>query len=146
MSHFGLNAFRSVYASFEALYGPELFHRIEPDWERSQASYIRTAISDHDDETWVYEIDGRVAGFVVLKLDEQGIADIDLLAVDPAAQGRGIATTLNQFALDRSQEASMRYVIVATADDPGHAPARRSYTHVGFTPMPIQWNLHIARL
>ncbi len=125
--HFGLNAFRSVYASFEHLYGPELFSRIEPDWERSQATYIRTAVSDPDDETWVYEIDGRVAGFVVLKLDEHGIADIDLLAVDQALQNNGVATTLNGLALDRAQEASMRYVIVATADDPGHAPARRSY-------------------
>ena len=143
---FGVEAFRSVYASFEILYGPELFERIEPDWEASQASYIRTAITDSDDETWVYDLDGRPAGFVVLKMDAHGIADIDLLAVDPDAQGRGIATTLNRFALDRSQEASMSYVVVATADDPGHAPARHSYERAGFSPMPIQWNLQIIRL
>ncbi len=143
---FGVEAFRSVYASFEILYGPDLFDRIEPDWEASQASYIRTAITDSDDETWVYDLDGRPAGFVVLKMDAHGIADIDLLAVHPDAQGRGIATTLNRFAFDRSQEASMAYVVVATADDPGHAPARRSYERAGFTPMPIQWNLQIIRL
>jgi ribosomal protein S18 acetylase RimI-like enzyme len=143
---FGLEAFHSVYASFEILYGPELFERIEPDWEASQASYIRSAITDSDDETCVYDLDGRPAGFLVLKMDAHGIADIDLLAVDPDAQGRGIATTLNRFAFERSQEASMSYVVVATADDPGHAPARRSYERAGFTPMPIQWNLQIIRL
>ena len=143
---FGVDAFRSVYASFETLYGPDLFRRIEPDWEVSQASYIRSAITESDDETWVYELDGRPAGFVVLKMDAYGIADIDLLAVDPDAQGRGIATTLNRFAFGRSQEASMAYVVVATADDPGHAPARRSYERAGFSQMPIQWNLQIIRL
>jgi RimJ/RimL family protein N-acetyltransferase len=112
----------------------------------SQASYIRSAITDSDDETWVYDLEGRPAGFVVLKMDDAGIADIDLLAVDPAQQGQGIATMLNRFAFERSQEESMSYVVVATADDPGHAPARRSYESAGFVPMPIQWNLQIIRL
>ena len=143
---FGVEAFRSVYASFETLYGPDLFERIEPDWEASQASYIRSAITDSDDETWVYDLDGRPAGFVVLKMDAHGIADIDLLAVDPDLQGRGIATMLNRFAFDRSRAASMACVVVATADDPGHAAARRSYERAGFSPMPIQWNLQIIRL
>jgi ribosomal protein S18 acetylase RimI-like enzyme len=143
---FGIEAFRSVYSSFETLYGSDLFGRIEPDWEASQSSYIRSAITDSNDETWVYERDGQPTGFVVLKMDDHGIADIDLLAVDPDAQGQGIATMLNRFAFARSQEASMTYVVVATADDPGHAPARRSYVRAGFTPMPIQWNLQIIRL
>lgn len=143
---FGVEAFRSVYASFETLYGPDLFERIEPDWEATQASYISSAITDSDDETWVYDLDGRPAGFVVLKMDAHGIADIDLLAVDPEVQGQGIATMLNRFAFDRSQEASMAYVVVATADDLGHAPARHSYERAGFSPMPIQWNLQIIRL
>ncbi|MCU1504479.1 MAG: Acetyltransferase family [Ilumatobacteraceae bacterium] len=79
-------------------------------------------------------------------MDVHGIADIDLLAVDPNLQGRGIATTLNNFAFQRSQEASMAHVVVATADDPGHAPARRSYENAGFVPMPIQWTMQIIRL
>ena len=143
---FGVEAFRSVYASFEDLYGPDLFPRIEPDWEASQASYIRSAITDSDDETRVYDLEGRPAGFVVIKMDDDGIADIDLLAVNPTQQGQGIAKMLNRFAFDRSQEESMSYVVVATADDPGHAPARRSYERAGFAPMPIQWNLQIIRL
>jgi hypothetical protein len=40
----------------------------------------------------------------------------------------------------------MAYVIVATASDPGHAPARRTYENVGLTPMPIQRNLLVAKL
>ena len=143
---FGVEAFRSVYASFKALYGPDLFGHIAPDWEASQASYINSAVTASDDETWIYDLDGRPVGFVVLKMDVHGVADIDLLAVDPKAQLRGIATMLNRFAVGRCQEASMAYVVVATADDPGHAPARRSYENAGFAPMPIQLNPQIIRL
>ncbi|MEZ5228566.1 MAG: GNAT family N-acetyltransferase [Acidimicrobiales bacterium] len=135
-----------MYASFENLYGPELFVRIEPDWEASQASYIRSAITDPDDEAWIYEIDGEPAGFVVVEMDDHGVADIDLLAVDPKHQGNGIATTLNRFAFDRYQEASMEFVVVATANDEGHTPARSSYERAGFEPMAIQWDLQIKRL
>lgn len=143
---FGLGAFRSVYASFERLYGADLFSRLVPDWQRAQSDYIQSAITAPEDETWVYEIEGRVVGFVVVKTDDHRVADIDLLAVDPTAQGRGVATSLNTVALQRCQELSMDYVVVATADDPGHAPARRSYEKAGFRPMPIQWNLQIAEL
>jgi ribosomal protein S18 acetylase RimI-like enzyme len=143
---FGLEAFRPVYASFRHEYGSHLFNCIEADWEHRQATYIADAIGDPNDETWVYELDGRPAGFVVLKTDEHGIADIELLAVDPAMQGRGIAAALNGFACDRAGEAGMKHVVVATADDAGHAPARRSYERAGFEPMAIQWNLQIARV
>jgi ribosomal protein S18 acetylase RimI-like enzyme len=143
---FGLEAFRPVYASFHREYGTHLFDCIEPDWERSQAVYIEEAIKDPDDETWVYELQGRPVGFLVLKMDEHGVADIDLLAVDPTVQRRGIAAALNRFAVDRAGEAGMRHVVVATADDAGHALARRSYERAGFEPMVIQWNLQIARL
>jgi ribosomal protein S18 acetylase RimI-like enzyme len=143
---FGLEAFRPVYASFRHEYGTHLFDCIEADWEHRQATYIADAISDPNDETWVYELAGRPAGFVVLKMDEHGIADIDLLAVDPAMQGRGIAAALNRFACARAGEAGMEHVVVATADDAGHAPARRSYERAGFEPMAIQWNLQITRL
>lgn len=108
--------------------------------------HTSTARSPTATTTWVYDLEGRPAGFVVLKMDDHGIADIDLLAVDPAQQGQGIAQMLNRFAFERSQEESMSYVVVATADDPGHTPPRRSYESAGFVPMPIQWNLQIIRL
>lgn len=143
---FGLEAFRAVYAAWQQLYGDDLFHRLEPDWEQAQSAYMRSAITRVGAETWVFETAGRAAGFLVLTMDDQKLGQIELLAVDPEVQGHGVATALNQHALERCREAGMAYVIVATASDPGHAPARRSYEKVGFRPMPIQWNLLVAKL
>ena len=145
-ARFGLEAFRPVYAAWQRLYGDDLFHRLEPDWEQAQAAYIRSAITRVDAETWVFETAGRATGFLVLTMDDQQLGEIELLAVDPEIQGHGVATALNQHALERCREAAMAYVIVATATDPGHAPARRSYEKEGFRPMPIQWNLLVAKL
>jgi GNAT superfamily N-acetyltransferase len=145
-AQFGLEAFRPVYASWQQLYGADLFHRLEPDWEHAQASYIRSAIARADAETWVFETGGRATGFLVLTMDDQKLGEIELLAVDPEMQGHGVGTALNQHALERFRDAAMAYVIVATASDPGHAPARRSYEKAGFRPMPIQWNLQVVEL
>jgi GNAT superfamily N-acetyltransferase len=60
-----------------------------------------------------------------------------MLAVHPDHQNRGIGTELNLFALERMKENGMKLVSVGTGGDPGHAPARRSYEKVGYTPLPI---------
>jgi ribosomal protein S18 acetylase RimI-like enzyme len=143
---FGLESFRSVYASFEERHGEDVFPRMFPEWENVQAEYMEAACTSGDKETWVYESDGAASGFVVLTTDPQKLGDIELLAVDPDAQGAGIGTMLNRFGISRLRELGMEYAIVATADDPGHAAARRSYEKVGFIPMPIQWNFLIAKL
>lgn len=142
----GTDTFKHVYASFEQQHGPDLFAHMFPNWEATQASYMESACLDADKETWVYEDHGEVAGFAILTTDEQKLGEIELLAVDPQTQGRGIGTALNQFSLDRLQGLGMEYAIVATADDPGHASARRSYEKVGFVPMPIQWNFQYIQL
>jgi ribosomal protein S18 acetylase RimI-like enzyme len=61
-------------------------------------------------------------------------------------QRAGVATALNRHALERCRMEAMTYVLVSTASDPGHAPARGAYEKVGFKPMPIQSNLLIAKL
>jgi ribosomal protein S18 acetylase RimI-like enzyme len=145
-ARFGLEAFRPVYAWWWRLYGDDLFHRLEPDWEQAQTVDIRSEITRADAETWVFETAGRATGFLVLTLDEQELGRIELLAVDPEMQRQGVASALNQHAVERCREAAMAYVIVSTASDPGHAPARHSYENVGFKPMAIQSNRLIAKL
>ena len=143
---FGLESFRPVFASFKEQHGEDVFPRMFPNWEITQAKYIESACRSADRETWVYEMDGAVSGLLVLTMDDQMLGDIELLAVDPDKQEHGIGTALNQFGVNRLREAGMAYAIVATANDPGHAAARRSYEKVGFMPMPIQWNFLIAKL
>ena len=136
---FGLEAFRPVFASFEEGYGSDLFHRLRPDWETAQTEEIRSSCTAEHADTWVAEIDGAAVGFVVLHKDEDtGMGQIYLLAVDPEAQNRGVGTQLNEFGVEHLRAAGMAWVIVGTGDDPGHAPARRSYEKAGFTPIGIQ--------
>ncbi len=142
----GMEAFQPVFASFEREYGVDLYPRLRPDGEQAHADYIESACTDEDKDTWVLERDGGVAGFVVLTTDEQGVGRIELLAVDPAQQRRGVGKTLNRFALGRLAAAGMAYAVVGTGNDPGHAAARASYEAVGFRPWPVQWDMLVGRL
>ncbi len=143
---FGLEAFRPVFASMERAYGPDLFARLRPDWQQAQAEYIEEACSDPGNDTWVLEREGGVAGFVVLVTDDRAIGRIELLAVDPAHQRRGVGGALNRFAVARLAAAGMVYAVVGTGNDAGHAPARASYRAVGFRPWPVQLDMLVGRL
>jgi ribosomal protein S18 acetylase RimI-like enzyme len=87
---------------------------------------------------WVAEVGGAIAGFIAYSLDAaKKKGEVELLAVDPAFQNRGIGTMLNTFALERMRESGMDLAEVSTGGDPGHAPARRSYEKAGYTPLPL---------
>jgi ribosomal protein S18 acetylase RimI-like enzyme len=142
---FGIEAFRPVFASFESMYGKDLFDRLRPDWERAQSAYIETVCTNKD--ALVAVIDGAASGFVVMERDVfDGIGAIELLAVNPQFGNRGVGTLLNHSALSWLQDAGMAYAVVSTGNDPSHAPARRSYEKAGFELAPVQWNLMVARV
>lgn len=140
-----LSALSLVFASFRNTYGQDLFDRLRPDRESSQADYIGMVCTDKP--TPVSIANGQISGFVVLEADVfDGIGAIELLAVDPQHAGGGIGTALNSAALRWLEQAGMAYAVVSTADDASHGPARRSYEKVGFEPMPVQWHLRAAKL
>jgi ribosomal protein S18 acetylase RimI-like enzyme len=60
-----------------------------------------------------------------------------MLAVDPAAQRRGIGRALTDQATHWLRAQGMRVAIVETGGDAGHAPARRVYEQAGFRVLPI---------
>ncbi len=60
-----------------------------------------------------------------------------MVAVDLDFQGRGIGTTLLEFALDWMKEAGMAISMVETGGDAGHAPARKTYEKAGFERRPV---------
>jgi ribosomal protein S18 acetylase RimI-like enzyme len=79
-----------------------------------------------------------VVGFIAYKLDLQDqVGEVDLLAVHPEYQNRGIADQLNRFVLERMKASGMTIAVVGTGGDPGHAPARRSYEKAGYTGLPL---------
>ena len=133
-----LRAWAPVFASFETILGGDLYRRVHPDWTSSQAASVREAIDRN--ETWVAVVNGAVGGFVNVIFDEaESSGEIYMIAVDPDAQRRGIATALTDLALDEMRARGLTLAIVATGGDPGHAPARATYEKAGFTACPQVW-------
>ena len=91
-------------------------------------------------DTWVAVDDGSTTGFVNVTFDQaERSGEIYMIAVDPAAQRRGVASRLTEHALDEMRARGLDLAIVATGGDPGHAPARRTYEKAGFTGCPQVW-------
>jgi ribosomal protein S18 acetylase RimI-like enzyme len=135
----GLSAWEPVFASFETVLGLDIFHAIWPEWRKSQREGIEGVCKGEDALTvWVAELGGAAVGFVAYKLNEDSKeGEVEMLAVHPDYQNRGIGTELNCFALEQLREAGMILAAVGTGGDPGHAPARRSYEKAGYTPLPL---------
>jgi GNAT superfamily N-acetyltransferase len=63
--------------------------------------------------------------------------EIDMVAVDPEHQGRGLGSALVEFAVAQIAAAGVGLAEIGTGGDPGHAPARRVYEKAGFTALPL---------
>ncbi len=134
-----LLAWAPVFLSFEQVLGAAIFGRVYPDWRSGQEAVVREMCGESENcVTWVAELDRAIAGFVTIEVKaETGVGEIQLLAVHPEHQNRGIGTELNAFALRQMKDAGMKLAVVGTGGDSGHAPARRSYEKAGFTALPL---------
>jgi ribosomal protein S18 acetylase RimI-like enzyme len=133
-----LLAWERVFQSFEQVLGSEIYLRIYPDWKIGQRKAVEDLCNDARNETWVAEENGIVVGFILWEINQvDHSAEVEMLAVHPDYQNRGIGTELNAFALAKLKDAGVTVVAVATGGDPGHAPARRSYEKAGYTPLPL---------
>jgi ribosomal protein S18 acetylase RimI-like enzyme len=134
-----LLAWEPVFTAWEQILGPKLYPiAIYPDWRKSQKDVVEKGCSNENFTTWVAEQGGKVVGFVAYELnDNNKIGEVQLLAVHPEYQNHGIGTELNNFALEKLQEAGMKLAVVGTGGDEGHAPARKSYEKAGYTALPL---------
>lgn len=133
-----LLAWEPVFCSFEVILGPAIYPIIYPDWVKSQSEAVRTICTAETISVWVAEVDGRPVGFVAYELSaKDNTGEVQLLAVHPDHQNRGIGTALNHHALERMKQSGVRLAVVDTGGDHSHAPARRSYEKAGFTPLPL---------
>ena len=138
-----LLAWAPVFRSFEQVLGSKIFSLIYPDWKKSQKEVVeKICQEDEKTQTWVAELQGKVTGFIAYKLNsrengQDNTGEVELLAVHPGYQNRGIGTALNNFALEKMKESGMKLAVVATGGDQGHAPARRSYEKAGYTGLPL---------
>ena len=134
-----LLAWVPVFSSFEQILGPNIYRLIWPDWKTGQKEAVETVCRDGEKTiVWVAELDGIVVGFLAYELHiKDKVGEVQLLAVHPDYQNRGIGTQLNNFALKKMQESGMKMARVETGGDPSHAPARRSYEKAGYTALPL---------
>ncbi|GAA4851423.1 GNAT family N-acetyltransferase [Luteimicrobium xylanilyticum] len=137
-----LRAWEPVFAAWREALGNRVYRLAYPDWRRTQAAVVRAACETNPSTTVVAVLDGRVVGFAVVVLgeaDDVGTrpADLELVAVDPAAQRQGIGHRLVEAAVTIMREAGCDYANVWTGGDDGHAPARALYESEGFAALPV---------
>jgi predicted N-acetyltransferase YhbS len=134
-----LMVWEPIFASFEQILGPGIYTILYPDWRRSQKEGVEKICKDTQRvKVLVAEMDGKTVGFLAYKLKEvKKTGEVQLLAVHPDHQDRGIGTELNLAALDEMKIAGMKIAVVETGGEPSHAPARRAYKKAGYTALPL---------
>ncbi len=105
------------------------------------------AARDREAELWVAEDDGDVVGTVTIapegspwrELGKPGEGEFRMLAVSPAARGRGVGEALVRHTLDRFRAAGNRRVVLCSLED--MAAAHRIYRRLGFVRAPeLDWS------
>jgi ribosomal protein S18 acetylase RimI-like enzyme len=136
---FSLRAWEPVFASVRAVLGDAVFLHLHPDWRSGQAEAVRASCTSDDLDVFVAIVDGAPVCFAAVALNafHERMGAIEIIAVDPHHQRRGIATSLTSHALDHMRQHGMDIAVVETGGDSGHAPARAAYTAAGFTLLPI---------
>ena len=85
----------------------------------------------HLEDLLVAEVDGQVAGYALVLVDERRkVGTVGENAVDPAFRGHGIGTALQRRVQQVFRERGMRYAHVTTMVH--DHPARRVYEKMGF--------------
>jgi ribosomal protein S18 acetylase RimI-like enzyme len=137
---FSVRAWEPVFESMRRVMGSEVFRRVYPDWSAGQALAVESVCRAEGNRVWVAVEDGRPVGFVAVVLhDQDGLrsGEIEMVAVDPECQRRGIGLTLVSLAVDEISKLGIPLAEIGTGGDPGHAAARRVYEKAGFTALPL---------
>lgn len=134
-----VSAWNPIRVEQKRILGDKLYTRLFEGWEERKCLEVKNDfLADGRGERYGYAalIDGRVAGFVTrLKsptADYMGIVGNN--AVSPEFAGMGIGSAMYDHILSKMEEGGMTHVGVFTGRDNAHAPARRAYERMGFTP------------
>jgi GNAT superfamily N-acetyltransferase len=134
-----LRAWEPVFASLRQVLGDAIFGRLhQPDWTAALAEAVRSTCTSDEREVFVAVADGRPVGFAAVALNafHERMGVVDMVAVDPPYQRRGIARRLMERSTEHMRARGMDIAAVGTGGDAGHGPARSLYQALGYTALP----------
>jgi GNAT superfamily N-acetyltransferase len=136
---FSLRAWEPVFESMRRVLGEAMFARLhQPDWRAVQAEAVRSSCTSDERDVFVAVADERPVGFAAVALNafHERMGVVDIIAVDPDYQKRGVATRLMERSVEHMRTQGMDIAAVGTGGDSGHGPARALYESLGYTALP----------
>jgi len=136
---FSLRAWEPVFESLRQVLGDAIFVRLhQAEWRSVQAEAVRASCTSDERDVFVALADRRPVGFAAVALNafHERMGVVDIMAVDPAYQRRGIASRLMDRSVEYMRAQGMDIAAVGTGGDAGHGPARALYESLGYTALP----------
>ncbi len=130
-------AYTPVFNSFRSIVGENIAAVALSNAEREQGEFLdEICEEDSAHEVFVVEHDAEIIAFCSITCNQETkVGVIDLNAVHPDCQGKGVGTWMYEYALEQLRTVGMRVAEVGTGGDPSHASARRAYAKDGFGPV-----------
>ncbi len=134
-----MRAWEPVFPKLREAVPEFVYECFYPDgWRARQTTDVGTFLDSDEERIWVAHEARRLLGFVGARVHpEDNMGEIYILAVDPAAQRRGVATALMDKANTALRDEGLAMVMVETGGDPGHSASRATYEAAGFQRWPV---------
>jgi GNAT superfamily N-acetyltransferase len=99
---------------------------------------VRSSCTSDERNVFVAVADGLPVGFAAVALNafHERMGVVDIIAVDPSYQRRGIARQLMERSVEHMRAEGMDIAAVGTGGDPGHGAARALYEALGYAALP----------
>ena len=122
-------AWQPIYEGYRAQLGDKLFEAFFADRIVRKRENV---IAEAKQNECLVVLDGKkVAAFINFRCSGT-IGELCSNAIDPAYQGMGIGTRLQEYALEQMKKQGCTHAFVVTGGDEGHLPARKAYKRNGF--------------
>jgi GNAT superfamily N-acetyltransferase len=125
-----------IHESFRQMMGEVMYEAVTnpgDTWRERKCQQIRDRFAHQPGTVWVVELAREVVAFVTFHLEpERSVGQIGNNGVHPDQAGKGWGTFMYRHVLDHFRREGLRFAMVGTGLDWGHAPARRAYEAVGF--------------
>lgn len=134
-----IEAFRPLFEHhLPHLLGPEVFAHDHGDWESDYRQEVPTFHDPGNDRfVTLAEERGQVLGYVAWNITHGDSGRLEMVAVHPTAQRRGVGAALCRSVLSRLRSRDVAVVHIGTGGDAFHAPARGLYESLGFAGWPV---------